>query len=95
MIFQQMKLGTKVVYLFKCDFDHAIHFLYYFHDSRSSSRSKNQISRSFKQNYYFYQIQLACVIPLFHAILTGDPISDIILIIQSHLHGQEVNYKVK
>ena len=25
---------------FLCDFDWAIHFLYYFHDSRSSSRSK-------------------------------------------------------
>ena len=35
MIFQQMKPRT-------CDFDWAIHFLYYFDDSRSSSRSKRQ-----------------------------------------------------
>ena len=27
---------------FSCDFDRAIHFLYYFHDSRSFSRSKSQ-----------------------------------------------------
>ena len=27
---------------FSCDFDWAIHFLYYFYDSRSSSRSKSQ-----------------------------------------------------
>ena len=38
---------------FSCDFDRAIHVLYYLHDSRSSSRSKGQISRSIKQNYRF------------------------------------------
>ena len=38
---------------FSCDFDLAIHCLYYLHDSRSSSRSKGQISRSIKQNYCF------------------------------------------
>ena len=38
---------------FSCDFDRAIHFLYYLHGSRSSSRSKGQISRSIKQNYRF------------------------------------------
>ena len=36
---------------FSSDFDRAIHFLYYLHVSRSSSRSKGQISRSIKQNY--------------------------------------------
>ena len=36
---------------FSCDFDRAIHLLYYLHDSRSSSRSKGQISRSIKENY--------------------------------------------
>ena len=39
--------------LFSCDFDRAIHLLYYLHDSKSSSRSKDQISRSIKQNYLF------------------------------------------
>ena len=34
---------------FSCDFDRAIHFLYYLHDSRS----KGQISRSIEQNYRF------------------------------------------
>ena len=34
---------------FSCDFDPAIHFLYYLHDSRS----KGKISRSIKQNYRF------------------------------------------
>ena len=38
---------------FSCDFDRAIHFLYYLHDSKSFSRSKGQISRSIKQNYRF------------------------------------------
>ena len=38
---------------FSCDFERAIHFLYYLQDSRSSSRSKGQISRSIKQNYSF------------------------------------------
>ena len=41
MIFQQMKPGTSVIPHFSCDFDWAIHFLYYFDDSRSSSRSKD------------------------------------------------------
>ena len=42
---------------FKVKYDcsnRAIHFLYYFHDSRSSSRVKKSISRSTKQDYYFY-----------------------------------------
>ena len=38
---------------FSFDFDRAIHFLYYSYGSRSSSRSKGQISRSIKQNYCF------------------------------------------
>ena len=38
---------------FSSDFDRAIHFLYYLHDSRYSSRSKGQISRSIEQNYRF------------------------------------------
>ena len=32
---------------------------------------------------------------LFHIILTGQSISEIILIIQGHLQGQKVNLKVK
>ena len=35
------------------------------------------------------------VIPPFHVILTGQSISEIILIIQGHLQGQKVNFKVK
>ena len=44
----------------------------------------------------FQQMKLGTsVIPHFHVILTGESISDIILIIQSHLQGQKVNFKVK
>ena len=44
----------------------------------------------------FYQIKLrTSVIPLFHVIFTGKFISGVILMIQCHLEGQEVNFKVK
>ena len=33
---------------FSCDFDRAIHFLYYFHDSRSFLRSKSQFQGQIK-----------------------------------------------
>ena len=58
---------------FSCDFDWAIHFLYYFDNSRSSSRSKSKktISRSKKQKYHFYQIKIGtCIIPLLHGALS-------------------------
>ena len=35
------------------------------------------------------------IIPHFYVILTGQSISEIILIIQGHLQGQLVNFKVK
>ena len=35
------------------------------------------------------------VIPHFYVILTGQSISDTILIIQGHLQGQQINFKVK
>ena len=35
------------------------------------------------------------VVPHFYVILTGQYISEIILIIQGHLQGQKVNFKVK
>ena len=41
MIFQQMKPGTNVIHHFHVILIWAIHFLYYFYDSRSSARSKN------------------------------------------------------
>ena len=34
-------------------------------------------------------------IPHFHVILTGQSIYEIILIIQGHLQGQKVNFRVK
>ena len=44
----------------------------------------------------FQQIRLGTsVIPQFNVILTGQSISEIILIIQGHLQGQKVNFKVK
>ena len=44
----------------------------------------------------FQQMKLGTsVIPHFHANLTGQSISEIILIIQGHLQGQNVNFKVK
>ena len=38
---------------FSCDFDWAIHFLYYFDDSRSSSRSKRQFQGQRTKNTIF------------------------------------------
>ena len=38
---------------FSCDFDWAIHFLYYFNDSRSSSRSKTQFQGQIGKNTIF------------------------------------------
>ena len=35
------------------------------------------------------------LIPHFYVLLTGQSISETILIIQGHLQGQEVNFKVK
>ena len=35
------------------------------------------------------------VIPHFHVILTGQPISCIIFMIQGHLQGQKFNFKVE
>ena len=50
------------------------------------------ISRS---NMIFQQMKLGTsVIQHFHVILTGQSISKIILIIQGHLQGQNVNFKV-
>ena len=52
MIFQLMKPGTSVIPHFY-DFDWAIHFLYYFDDSRSSSRSKRQFQGQRSKNTIF------------------------------------------
>ena len=38
---------------FPCDFDWAIHFLYYFYDLRSSSRSKSQFQGQISQKIHF------------------------------------------
>ena len=44
----------------------------------------------------FQQMELGTsVIPHFDIILTGQSISENILFIQSHLQGQNVNFKVK
>ena len=44
----------------------------------------------------FQQMKLgASVIPHFYVILTGQSISEIILIIQGHLQGEKVNFIVK
>ena len=44
----------------------------------------------------FQQMKLGTsVIPHFYIISTGQSISEIILIIQGHLQGQKVNFKVK
>ena len=46
--------------------------------------------------HIFFLIKLqTSVIPLFHLILTEKIISGIILMIQIHLQGQKVNFKVK
>ena len=38
---------------FSCNFDWKIHFLYYFHDSRSSSMSKGQFKGQIIENMIF------------------------------------------
>ena len=44
----------------------------------------------------FHQMKLGrSVIPHFYVISTGQSISEIIMIIQGHLQGQKVNFKVK
>ena len=59
----------------------------------TKSKVKVQISRS---NIYIFKIELqTSVIPLFHLILTEKIIFDIILMIEVHLQGQKVNFKVK
>ena len=69
--FSTNEARNKCITSFSCDFDWAIHFLYYFDDSRPSSRSKKTISRSKKQKCYFKQIKIGtCVIPLLHGIFS-------------------------
>ena len=59
----------------------------------TKSKVKVQISRS---NLYIFKIELqTSVIPLFHLILTEKIIFGIILMIEVHLQGQKVNFKVK
>ena len=49
-----------------------------------------------KVKYDFQQMKLGTsVIPHFHVILPGQSSSEAILLIQSHLQGQKVNFKVK
>ena len=97
MIFQQFKPGTSECNTsFSCDLDWEIHFLYYFYDSRSSSRSKSQFQGQITKKYHLQQIKLrTCVIPLFHFILSEKSIYGIILLIQGHLQGRKVIFKVK
>ena len=50
----------------------------------------------FQDQVWFEQMKLGTsVIPHFHVILTKKSISEIILIIQGHIQGQKVNFKVK
>ena len=59
----------------------------------TKSKVKVQISRS---NIFIFKIELqTSVIPLFHLILTEKIIFGIILLIEAHLQGQNVNFKVK
>ena len=59
----------------------------------AKSKAKVQISRS---NLYIFKIELqTSVIPLFHLILTEKIIFGIILMIEVHLQGQKVIFKVK
>ena len=56
------------------------------------SKVKVQISRS---NIFIFKIELqTIVIPLFHLIFTEKIIFGIILVIEVHLQGQKVNFKV-
>ena len=60
-------------------------------------KGKNKMAaRYFKVKYDFQQLKPGtCVISHFHEILTGQSISCIIFMIQGHLQGQKVNFKVK
>ena len=49
-----------------------------------------------KVKYVFQQTKIGTsVIPHFHVISIGKSISEIILLIQAHLQGQKVTFKVK
>ena len=76
-----------VSYIFFCDeFEFDGCQLDKFQGQRSISRS----------NIIFQQMKLGTsVIPHFHMIFDEQSISKIILIIQGHLQGQKVNFKVK
>ena len=67
----------------------SIPYIYYYHDSRSSSMLRGQLQG--KGKYDFYQIKLrACVIPHFHVILTGKSFygRPIMFVIQGDLQGK-------
>ena len=56
-----------------------------------------QVQRSISRSYMiFQQMKLGTsVIPHFRVILPGQSISEFICIIQGHLQGQMINFKVK
>ena len=53
MLFSTNEARNKCNTSFSCDFDWAIHFLYYFYDIRSSSRSKRQFQGQISKNNLF------------------------------------------
>ena len=77
---------------FSCDFDRAIHFLYYFMILKVIFKVNKSIS-----NYHFKQIKLGTcvpVIPLLQGILSEKSIYSIILVIQGHFQVRKVISKV-
>ena len=96
MFFSTNDARNKCNTSFSCDFDWAIHFLYYFYDIKSSSRSKRQFQGPISKNTLLKKIKLGtCVIPLFRWILSEKSIYGIILVIQGHLQGRKGIAKVK
>ena len=78
-----------------CDFDRTIHFLHYFHDSRSSSRSKSPFQGQISKNTSFNNnARNMC-----NTSFSGDFVSKIylwyFLVIQGHLQGRKVISKVE
>ena len=53
MLFSTNEASNKCNTSFSCDFDWAIHFLYYFYDKGSSSRSKRQFQGQISKNTFF------------------------------------------
>ena len=81
MFFLTNKATSRCNTSISCNFDWEILFLYYFNDSRLSSRSKSQFQDQIVENDFF------------GVILTTESIYQIIMVTQGHIQDQNVYSK--